>query len=186
MELSQEHIDFELNLKRMVGIALNKVEYLEINYDPEKPKPYFKTRFNEIDTVDFSIIFQTDKGKIEVCWDGQFYQFGIGVRFNQETEIATGQNWDVSHSNLWGKFIGYKVSDVRLTWEEVIIVEERTGKSEKFIYPQDLRIDFMNDKSIFISAAEFLHEDDHEVMGTLDNLTVTDNELLARKVNMIR
>lgn len=36
-----------------------------------------------------------------------------------------------------------------------------------------------------MSAAGFLNEDDKEVMGLLDNLTVTDNESLARKVKMI-
>jgi hypothetical protein len=54
-----------------------------------------------------------------------------------------------------------------------------------FIYPQDLRIDFSNDRSIFISAAGFLNEEDKEVIGLMDNLTVTDNETLARQVKMI-
>lgn len=70
MKLSQDHIDFESNLIRMVGQKLLSVEYLEINYKEENPQPSYKTRFNEIDTVDFSIIFRTDKDKIEFYWDG--------------------------------------------------------------------------------------------------------------------
>ena len=185
MNLSQEHIDFEKQTQRMVGLTLLKVEYLEINYEPEHPKPYYKSQFNEIDSIDFSIILQTDKDKIEFYWDGQFYQYGIGVRFNEINETATGQKWDVSNDDLWGKFIGQKIVNVKLTWEEVKTYEEKTGKSDKFIYPQDLRIDFSNDKAIFMSAAGFLNEDDKEVMGLLDNLTVTDNESLARQVKMI-
>ena len=37
MEL--EHIDFESNLRKMVGLTLTNVEYLEINYEPENPRP---------------------------------------------------------------------------------------------------------------------------------------------------
>ncbi len=185
MKLSQEHIDFENELHRLKGLTLLKVEYLEINYEPENPKPYYKTQFKEIDTIDFSIIFQTDEAKIEFYWDGQFFQFGIGIRFNETNETATGKKWDVSHNELWKKFIGQKISDVRLTWEEVESHEEKTGKSKTFVYPQDLRVDFSNDKSIFISAAGFIEEEDKEVMGWLDNLTVTDNESLARQVKMI-
>jgi hypothetical protein len=185
MNLNQEHIDFESKLKRMIGLSLHKVEYLEINYEPEDPKPYYKTRFNEIDTIDFSIIFQTDKDKIEFYWDGQFYQYGIGARINEVSEIATGQKWNVSQTDLWEKFIGQKIIEAHLTWEEITTYEENTGKTDMFIYPQDLRIDFSNDRSIFISAAGFLNEEDKEVIGLMDNLTVTDNETLARQVKMI-
>ena len=185
MNLSQEHIDFENKIQRLVGQTLLKVEYLEINYEPEHPKPYYKSQFSEIDSIDFSIIFQTDKDKIEFHWDGQFYQYGIGIRFNEINETATGRKWDVSNDDLWKKFIGQKIENFNLTWEEVRTFEEKTGKTDKFIYPQDIRINFSNDKSIFISAAGFLNEDDNEVMGLLDNLTVTDNESLARQVKMI-
>ncbi|MDC1265445.1 hypothetical protein N8009_01485 [Flavobacteriaceae bacterium] len=185
MKLTKDHIDFESNLKRLVGQKLSIVEYLEINYEEGNPKPYYKTRFNEIDTVDFSITFQTDKEKIEFYWDGQFYQYGIGVRFNETGETATGQKWDVSKNELWQKFIGQKINNVRVTWEEVTTYEEKSGRTEKFIYPQDLKIVFANNKSIFMSAAGFLNEDDKEVMGLMDNLTVTGNENLARQVKMI-
>lgn len=185
MNLSQKHIDFEKKIQQLSGLILHKVEYLEINYEPETPKPYYQTRFKEIDTVDFSIIFQTDKDKIEFIWDGQFYEYGIGVRFNEMDEIATGQKWNVSQEDLWKKFIGQKITGVRLTWEEVKSYEEWTGKSKIFLYPQDVRIDFSNKKSIFISAAGFINADDDEVMGFMDNLTVTDNESLARQVKMI-
>jgi len=185
MNLSQEHIDFENQIRRLIGLTLLRVEYLEINYEPEDPKPWYKSQFNEIDSIDYSITFQTDKDKIEFHWDGQFYQYGIGVRFNELNEIATGKKWDVTNNDLWKKFIGQKVANIKLTWEEVSTYEEKTGKSEKLTYPQDLRIEFSNEKSIFISAAEFLTEDGKEVMRHMDNLAVTDNESLARQVKMI-
>ena len=185
MNLSQEHIDFEAKLKNCIGITLNEVEYLEINYQEEKPEPFYKTLFDEIDTVDFSIIFHTDKEKVEFYWDGQFYQYGIGFRLDSDSEIASGKKCTVSQTSLWKKFIGQKITEINLTWEEVSTFEQNSRKSKKLIYPQDLRIDFSNGKSIFISAAGFLNEDDKEVMGLLDNLTVTDNELLAQQVKMM-
>ena len=186
MTLNQEHIDFESNLKKIIGLTLHEVEYLEINYQLDIPKPFYKTRFDEIDTVDFSIIFHTNKDKIEFFWDGQFYQYGIGVNFNAVSETATGKKWNVSEEDLWKKFIGQIITDIKLTWEEVRTREEKSGQSDKLIYPQDFRIYFSNNKSIFISAAGFLNEEDPEVMGFLDNLTVTDNESLARQVKMIK
>lgn len=53
------------------------------------------------------------------------------------------------------------------------------------MYPQDIKVTFSNKKNIFISAAGFLNPSDKEVYGMLDNLTVTDNEELARQVKMI-
>lgn len=184
MKLSQEHIDFEKKLKSCIGATLNEVEYLEINYQEECPEPFYKTKYDKIDSVDFSIIFFTSKQKIEFHWDGSFFQYGIGFQFDSEAETATGKKWSVSQNSLWKKFIGHKIIDLNLTWEEVR-VNHNLWKSEKFIYPQDLRIDFSNNKSVFISAASFLNEDDKEVMGLSDNLTVTDNESLARQIKMI-
>ncbi|WP_418510271.1 hypothetical protein [Corallibacter sp.] len=185
MNLNKKHIDFENRFQYLLGLTIQKVEYLEIKYDDKNSKPYYNSHFKEIDTIDFSIIFQTEKDKIEIYWDGEFYEYGIGIRINQKTEIATGQKWDVSKSELWKKFIGQKISDFKISWDEVITIEQNSKKTNKFIYPQDLRINFMNNKSIFISAAGFIEIGDNVVMGRLDNLTVTDNELLARQVKMI-
>lgn len=37
MNLTQEHINFENSLQQLLGLTLLKVEYLEINYEPENP-----------------------------------------------------------------------------------------------------------------------------------------------------
>lgn len=166
-------------------MSLNDVEYLEINYESENPQPNYKTGFGEIDTVDFSIIFHTDRSKVEFYWDGQFYQFGIGVRFDEADEVATGQKWNVSKTTLWEKFIGEKITHVQLSWEEITSHWDNPSKSQKHIYPQYITIHFGMSKSIFISAAGFFNEGDKEVRGFSDNLIVTDNESLARKVKMI-
>ena len=186
MTLTQEHLDFEKFSRQLIGLTILKVEYSEIIYEPTKPKPYYLTQFPNLDSVDFSIFLQTDKDKlVEIYWDGKFFQFGIGIKINEPSDFSECIKWDVSGNDLWKQFIGTAISDVHITWESVTTREEKTGKTESFVYPQDLKIAFSNEKKVFISAAGFLDQGDKEVYGMLDNLTVTDNEELARQVKMI-
>lgn len=186
MKFTQEHLDFENISQQLIGLSILKVEYAEIDYEPTNPKPYYSTHFTNIHSVDFSIFFHTDNDKlVEVCWDGKFIQYGIGIKINELSDFSGNIKWDVSTNDLWKKFIGTTISDIHTTWETVTTKEEGSGKTESFTYPQDIKITFSNDKNIFISAAGFLKQDDKEVYGMLDNLTVTDNEELARQVKMI-
>ena len=187
MTLTQEHLDFEKFSRRLIGLTLLKIEYSEIIYEPTNPKPYYPTQFTNLDSVDFSIFLHTDKDKlVELYWDGKFYQFGIGIKINEHSDFSENIKWDVSGNDLWKKFIGTAISDIQITWETVTTIEEKTGKTENFVYPQDIKITFSNDQNIFISATGFLEQGDKEVYGMLDNLTVTDNEELARQEKMIK
>jgi hypothetical protein len=186
MTLTQEHLEFEKFSRQLIGLSIIKVEYSEIIYEPTNPKPYYPTQFTNLDSVDFSIFLHTDKDKlVEIYWDGKFFQYGIGIKINEPSDFSGDIKWDVSGNDLWQKFIGAKIMDIEVTWETVTTTEEKTRKTESFIYPQEIKITFSNDKDIFISAAGFLNQDDKEVFGMLDNLTVTDNEKLARQVKMI-
>lgn len=122
---------------------------------------------------------------VEIYWDGQFFQYGIGIKINERSDFSGDIKWNVSDNGLWKKFIGAKIIDIGINWVTVITTEEKTSKTETYSYPQDIKVTFSNGKNIFISAAGFLNQDDKEVFGTLDNLTVTDNEKLARQVKMI-
>lgn len=186
MTLSTEHIEYEKYCRQLIGLTIISVEYSEVVYSETDPKPWYKTQFNDLDTVDISITFKTsDNQTIEIYWDGRFYQFGIGIKLNEKSDFSGFQKWDVSNDNLWKKFIGTKINKIKLTWETVTVTEQKSRKTETFIYPQDIKISFSNNENIFVSAAGFLNEDDTEVCGLLDNLTVTDNEELARQVKMI-
>ena len=186
MTLTQEHLDFEKFSRQLIGLTVLNVEYSEIVYEPTNPKPYYPTKFANLDSVDFSIFFQTDEEKlIEIYWDDKFFQFGIGIKINELSNFSGNIKWNVSDNDLWKKIIGTTISDIFITWETVTTTEEKTGKTDSFVYPQDIKITFSNDKKIFISAAGFLNQSDKEVYGMLDNLTVTDNEELARQVKMI-
>ncbi len=186
MKLTKDHIDFENRCRSIIGLTLVKVEYTELQYEPTNPKPCYTTRFTNLDTVDFSIYFHTKTGSIiEFYWDGQFFQFGLGVKINQSSDFHEYQKWNVSNSDLLRKFINTQIVDVMLTWETVTTSDGWFSKSESFTYPQDVKISFSNKQNIFISASGFLNDKDNEVYGMLDNLTVTDNETLARQVKMI-
>jgi hypothetical protein len=186
MTLDKEHIDYENYCRQLIGLTIASVEYSEVKYSETDPKPWYKTQFADLDSVDNSITLITaDNKKIEIYWDGKFFQYGIGVKIDGDLNFSAFQKWNVSNNDLWKKYIGTKITDVKLTWEMVTTTEEKPLKTYHFIYPQDIKISFSNGKSIFISASGFLNPGDNEVFGMLDNLTVTDNEILARQVKMI-
>ena len=190
MTLNQEHKDFENYCVNLIGKTIIKVEYVEIDYEKLNgksiKKPYYLTRFQNLDSIDFSIFLHYNTNeKIEIYWDGKFFQYGIGIKINETLDFSDFKVWNVSSNNLWTKIIGKTIKNVKLNWEKVTNREEKSGNTKNFIYPQDISLTFTNGINIFISAAGFLNENDNEVFGMLDNLTVTDNEELARKTRMI-
>lgn len=186
MKLTQEHLDFEKHCRLLLGLTVLNVEYVELAYESTNPKPHYRTQFEEIDTVDFSIFLHCDNDTVvEICWDGQFYQYGIGIRINEPSRFPGNITWDVSGNDLWKKFIGTTIIDIDVTWLPTTLTEVKTRKPKSFTYPQDIAVTFSNDKNIFISAAAFLSQGNKEVYGMMDNLMVTDNEELARQVKMI-
>ena len=184
MKLNLEHLNFENHSRELIGLTISKVEYSEIDYDSKNSTPYYSTHFRNLDSVDFSIFFHCNNNSIvEIFWDDKFFQFGLGIKINEPSDFSNSKKWDVSNNNLWKSFIGKTIIDIKVNWETV--TEEQAWKTQSFIYPQDIKINFSNNKNIFISAAGFLNQNDSEVCGMLDNLTVTDDEDLARKVKMI-
>lgn len=187
MKLSTAHLNFENNTRQLLGLTISRVEYSEIDYNDTTPTPYYSTHYRDIDTVDFSIFLYCDNNAaVEIYWDDEFFQFGIGIKIDQPSDFTVTKKWDVTNNSLWKSFIGEKIIDVKIGWETATTIDEKEHKTEHFIYPQDLTITFSNHKNIFVSAAGFLHEKASEVYGMLDNLTVTHNEELAKKVKMIR
>ena len=186
MKLTQECLNFEKFSQKLIGMTIIKVEYSEINYAPTNPKPNYSTKYKNLDSVDYSIFLHTDNNKlVEIYWDDKFFQFGIGIKINEQSDFSGNIKWNVSTNELWEKFLGKNIVDINITWEMVITTDEKTRKTKNFIYPQDIKITFSNGKNLFISVAGFLDQNDEEVYGMLDNLTVTDNEELAKQVKMI-
>ena len=168
----------------LINSELISVEYYEIAYEPTNPTPYFRTNFERIHSIDYSLVLTTSNGRFELCWDDEFHQFGIGINSYSNSRFSNFQCWDVSNEVFWAELLGCQIISTQIDWDEVT-TQHSDGTKELNIYPQSIRILFSNKRTIFISAADFLNESDPVVMGMMDNLTVTDDEKLARKVKMI-
>ena len=150
MILTATHIDFENLCRQLIGLTIAKVEYSEIDYEPTNAKPYYPTQFQNLHSVDFSIFFHTDKNKlIEIYWDGQFYQYGIGIKIDEQSNFSDFIIWDVSESDLWKKFIDTGITDIKVSWETVTTTEQKSGKKESFTYPQHLIKVYKREESIY-------------------------------------
>lgn len=186
MTLTQRQFDFEKLSQQLTGMTVLKVEYSELIYELSHPIPHYQTHFENIDSIDFSIFLYTDKDSVvEICWDDEFEEYGIGIKINQLSQFSGTMIWDVSDNKLWKKFIGATISAVDINWDTVTSTEVKTSKTDRYAYPQDMKITFSDGGKVFISAARFLSEDDKEVFGMCDNLVVTDDEVLAKKTRVI-
>lgn len=186
MKFTQKHIDFEVFSQQLIGLKVVKVEYAEINYEPENPKSFYHTKYPNLDSVDYSVFLHTHADKlIEIYWDDIFFQFGIGIKINQPSDFKGFIKWDVSGNELWNKFIETTITDVKIIWETVTSTYKYSYKKENYVHPQSIKLTFSNNKTICISASSFYDKDENEVYGMSDNLMVTDNEELARQIKMI-
>lgn len=175
---------YEELYSKLLNSELKGVEYYEIAYEPTNPTPYFRTNLERIHSIDYSVVLTTSNGRFELCWDDEFYQFGIGLNSESNSRFSNFQCWDVSTEDFWAELLGCQIISTQIDWDEVT-TQHSDGTKELNIYPQSIRILFSNKRTIFISAAAFLNEGDPDVMGMMDNLTVTDDEELARQVKMI-
>jgi hypothetical protein len=156
MTLTKDQLEFENRFRSLIGRTVNKVEYTEISYEPNHPSPYYPTQFKNLDSVDFSIFLFTDNDNIvEIYWSGRFHQYGIDIKINEPSDFSDFIKWDVSVNELWIKFIGTKITDFKISWETVTATEENTRKTERFIYPQDIRITFSNNKRFSLALQVF-------------------------------
>lgn len=187
MKLFQKHKDFEMLCQQLVGLNISKAEYSEINYKPDKPEPNYLTNYSNIHSVDYSIFLHTQNHSfVEIFWSGEFFQFGIGIKINEKSNFSETMLWDVSELDIWKNIIGQIISKIEIECEELSTKDESNKIIENFVYPQNIKITFSNFNKIFISAAGFISQDDEQVFGMLDNLIVTDNEELAKKLNIIK
>lgn len=186
IELSEIHLNFEVNCNKIIGQTLAEVEYFEINYGPEYPDISYKTRYTNLDSVDFSIFFKTnDKLAIEFSWDWEFHEYGVGIRINGDPFFKEYRKSVVNCEPIWEKLIGQTITGIKVYWETVSEYDLENKLLGNYTYPQTIQIDFSTTNSVFISAAGFLDENDETIMGSLDNICVTDDNKLARKLKMI-
>lgn len=187
MEIGQKHLEFKSHCEKLIGKKIVSVGYAEIDYgklENRPSEPYYHTHYENIHTIDFSIFMHTDQNeKLEFHWDSKFFQYDIGLKINGKSDFSGCKHWNLTDHEIWSNILNLEIKDVKLGWEKVN-TEESNGFKET-IYPQDITLTFENGKNIFISAAQFLNQNDKEAFGMSDNLLITDNEELARMTKII-
>lgn len=128
MTITDEHIIYENNCRQMfVEQIIRAVIYGELKYYADEdgnninPEPSYKTKYEEIDTLDHSIYFKTDDKTIYVFWDNTFICYGLLSKQLDLTETTNDyeQKWDVSNDTKWHEFIGQKITDFKILWREM-------------------------------------------------------------------
>lgn len=186
--MNKEYKDFEEKFKKIIGLTITEVEYSEIKSDVEGPDnllPYYPSKFEDLHSVDFSVFMNTkEEQKIEVYWDDQFFQFGIGIKINEKSDFSNTSILNVSSEKIWQNTIGQKIIDIEINWNLVETIEQFNNETESFHYPQDVKIIFENNQKIIISASTY-NQERGDVYGFSDNLLVTNSEEIALIIKMI-
>lgn len=194
MTLTDKHITFENDCRQLfVGQTIRAVIYGELKYFANEqgnninPEPNYKTKYPDIDTLDHSIYFKTDRKFIYVFWDNTFFLFGLQSIQLDLTDSTNDfeQKWDVSTDLKWLDIIGQNIIDFKITWEKVWSSNLDGSNKVSTTYPQTFEIKTENGKTIILSAAEFKHEEQNEIYALSDNILVTTNIDLARQLKLI-
>jgi len=194
MTLTDKHINYENDCRQMfVGQTIRAVVYGEVKYYADEdgqnsnPEPSYKTKYQDIDTLDHSIYFKTDKQTIYVFWDNTFICYGLQSKLLDLTETTNDfeQKWDVSTDINWLELIGQNIVDFKIIWKETWTSNLDGSNKVYTTYPQTFEIKTENGQTIILSAAEFKRDEENEIYSLMDNLLVTTNEVLARQLKLI-
>jgi hypothetical protein len=192
MTLTSKHINYKNDCRQMfVGQTIRAVIYGELKYFADEngnninPLPYYKSKYPDIDTLDHSIYFKTDNKTVYVFWDNTFTCYGLQ---SKQLDFAATTNhyeqkWDVSSEPKWIDFIGQKIIDFKILWEESWTSNPDGTNKFYTTYPQTFEIIIETGKSFFITALE-LKDDEDEYYTQMDNLLVTTNFDLLKQLEI--
>lgn len=194
MTLTDKHINYQNDCRQIfVGQTIRAVIYGEVKYFEDEdgnninPEPYYKTRYQDVDTVDHSIYLKTDNRTIYIFWDNTFISYGLKSTQLDLTETTNDfeQKWDVSTDIKWLDLIGQKIVDFKIVWKETWTSNLDGTNKVYTTYPQTFEIKMENWNTIILSAAEFKRDEENEIYSLMDNLLVTTNINLARQLKLI-
>lgn len=194
MTLTDKHINYENDCRQIfIRQTIRAVIYGELKYFADEdgnninPKPCYKTKYPDIDTLAHSIYFKTDNKTIYVFWDNTFISYGLQSKQLDLTEATNDyeQKWDVSTDIKWLELIGLKITGFKIIWKETWTSNLDDSNKVRTIYQQTFEIKTENGKTIILSAAEFKSDEENEIYTLMDNLLVTTNIDLARQLKLI-
>jgi len=194
LNVTSMYRDFEQQCRQLIGETICGVEYIEAEYDTENPKPGYKTAFNRLDTVDFTVSLLTKAKKlVAISWNcvrffygGESFVHRLGISIQQDKVLPKGQqSWEVSNEPTWKDYVGRRIADVKVFWEKAQVGQQNAGERMDYHYPQGIALLFSNGGEVFISVAELLKEKYLKAARGIDNLLVTAESKLALQTRML-
>ncbi|GAA4441441.1 hypothetical protein [Bremerella cremea] len=169
--------EYEANLNRLIGFVIERVTYFELDY--QDGQSHFRDRADTGHFLDYGVELVDRSGRsVCVTWDATFFQYGLGVSIDVPGEkVLAGVAYDVTADPQWLPFIGSRVSSVASYWSWV--GESMEADAKRTYYPQDIRLTFENQRSIYLSAAQFLGDSD-KLYGMADNVLILFDEAVAQ------
>ena len=164
--------DYEALLATLIGRTIRRVCYFEL--DEGEKRPNWNRESGWYDTLDFGLTLTLDSDKeLSFIWGAEFieYEYNVSV-VDGPLALDRPAVWDVTER--WKELAGEIVSATRVYWQRC---HTKDGDSE---YPEDVRIDFTNGRSVFVSSFEMM-EDGKPFRG-MDTITVFFDETAWRKV----
>ena len=150
----------------LIGKRLTGVRYFEVRYDTVEPF-YIGDPFPG-HLLDYGCDLEfADRTIIGIIWDGEYFQYGIGVFKCSTASHLTGfKAWDASKENHWASLINMAITKVKVHWSWA----QYEGQ-EKHDYPQELEIEFENGSIVFFSASQYDKAKD-TLWGMSDDIAV--------------
>lgn len=186
VKLTGEQVIYQDNCYSMfVGQMICSVVYGELQYFLDKEgtsidfQPYYKTKYSDVDTIDYSIYFKTESKTIHVFWDNTFFCYGLLSRLIEMTEKTNNyeQKWEVSNDEKWLSVIGQKITNFKILWDTWTDINKIQRNN-----PQTFILELQNGIKILLSACEL---QENESKPASDNLLVTTNIELAKQLKII-
>lgn len=174
--MKRRKLDFENNVTALIGKQLERVRYFEIRYESDSPM-YFVGSFPG-HLLDFGCDLEMSDGSVfGVIWDGEFFQYGVGVvNKSLADQLGDSKVFDVSSDVNWACLIGQSIVNVKVYWSWV----QYEGEAEKIYYPQELEVEFENGSIVYFSASRYNEEKD-SLWGISDDIAVVFGREAAQK-----
>lgn len=159
----------------LVGRRLAGVRYFEIRYHTDKPN-YQDDSFQG-HHLDYGCDLEMEDGStVGIVWDGEFFQYGIGIlRSSLSSQLTDFMSWDVTANQYWAPLIGKAVNEVKVYWSWA-----RYEGREIEEYPQDLEVAFEDGSKIYLSASQYNEETD-TLWGMSDDVAVVFSLDIAKR-----
>jgi hypothetical protein len=92
-----------------------------------------------------------DGSTIGIIWDGEYFQYGVGVfKCSTASHLTVFNAWDALKENQWASLINVSITEAKVHWSWA----QYEGQ-EKHDYPQELEIQFENGSIVFFSASQY-------------------------------